>query len=903
MFKHENQGGKIKPAGYPTAYTDEQKWELYKCSRDPLYFITNYCWIISTEGRMLFDLYEYQRRLIKHYVTHKKTITLLARQSGKALALDTPIITPDGFKAMGDLRVGDDVIGEDGKPAKVTFATDPMYGHKCYRVRFDTDEIIADAEHWWVVTHNSNGHQIKTERLTTEELLPLLEKQQRNGQSIYVPVTEPIEYAEKELRIDPYLLGVWLGDGNSRHCAIYGSKDDLIEITSYITENGYSAKECVKDKRNEVFYRKILNVYPLLKQLDLYANKHIPTEYLHASIEQRLELLRGLMDTDGHCDTGGSCEFYQKSADFCVSFRYLLSSLGIKSRLRQKIVNGDVYHTVSFTTTRFDVFKLKRKLERQHRCMGHPKNERHYIQTIEPVESVPVRCIRVDNESHLFCAGTSMIPTHNTESAAAFLLWWAIFKDDQKILIASYKADAAKAIMKRLKIMYEELPWWLKPGVRMPGGWNVMSVEFENGSQVLAETTTSNTGRGYSINLFYLDEFAYVHPNIADEFWTSIFPTISSSITCRCIITSTANTDEDKFAQIWFNSIQSKYSYDTSATKRVRADDLVEPDYETLYENDRVKKETQELDDRDATIHGFFGFHAPWTEKPGRDHGFMLSVLSSGYTETEWKRDFECQFLTRNETLISPAKLLALNAFVRPPRFVDRWGCRWYEEIKPGTSYGVILDPSEGVERDDACVQVWEFPSMIQVAEWNSNQADQAEQSKMLYRVIRRIYKIQQNDPDHNSRSQIYYSVECNGIGMGILTALELEYEYKIPGYLVDSESNKLRGIRMTAPIKKTRALDMASLIERNIFLPRSRHLVSQLKTFVRKREGVYCAKEGSKDDLVMACILMMQLIEELRVQDDEIQDRLMMEVTDKFDTTDVEDYYGSNYKPFVIIG
>jgi hypothetical protein len=112
-----------------------------------------------------------------------------------------------------------------------------------------------------------------------------------------------------------------------------------------------------------------------------------------------------------------------------------------------------------------------------------------------------------------------------------------------------------------------------------------------------------------------------------------------------------------------------------------------------------------------------------------------------------------------------------------------------------------------------------------------------------------------------------------------------------------------MRGIRMTAPIKRNRALDFAALIERNIFLPRSKYLVSQLKTFVRKREGIYCAKDGCKDDIVMSCILMMQLVEELRVQDDDIQDTLMMEVTEGFDTSGDEDVYGSGYKPFAIIG
>ena len=95
----------------------------------------------------------------------------------------------------------------------------------------------------------------------------------------------------------------------------------------------------------------------------------------------------------------------------------------------------------------------------------------------------------------------------------------------------------------------------------------------------------------------------------------------------------------------------------------------------------------------------------------------------------------------------------------------------------------------------------------------------------------------------------------------------------------------------------------MAALIERNVLIPRSRQLVSQLKTFVQRREGVYAAKDGAKDDIVMAMVLMMQMIEELRIQDYDVQDRLLFEVTDGYDTSDAEDMYGANYKPFCIIG
>jgi Terminase large subunit, T4likevirus-type, N-terminal len=730
-FKDEAHGGKIKPAGYTTEFTNEQLIELDKCANDAIYFIENYCWIRSTRGFMKFSLYPYQRRLISHYCKYRKSITLIGRQSGKALWENTPILTPTGYKTMGALKVGDKVIGDDGKPTTITFATDLMYNHECYKITFDTDEIIADAEHMWNVCVRRNK---KIDRITTRELIPLLEQYKKIGQPVYIPAADPIVYETAALPIDP------------------------------------------------------------------------------------------------------------------------------------------------------------------------PKNNRHYIRKIEAVESVPVRCIKVDNESHLFLCGNSLIPTHNTESAAAFLLWWAIFKEHQGILIASYKAEAAKAIMKRLKLMYEELPWWLKPGIKLPSGWNVMSVEFDNGSNVIADTTTENTGRGMAVNLFYLDEFAYVHPSITDAFWTSIYPIITSSDTCRCIVTSTANTDEDKFARIWFNSLDSDYTTDTTATKRVRPPPTDEELYETLYESEETIKEITPEELEEDSVHGFYGFFSDWTEVPGHDERFKQDTLAAGYTETEWLRDYECKFVTKDETLVSPIKLLSLNSCVRKPRFIDRWACRWYEEIYANKSYGVILDPSEGVGRDDACIQVIQFPDMIQVAEWNSNTADQAEQSKMLYRIIRRISKIQRNDPDYDGSCTIYYSVECNGIGLGILTALEIEYEHKIPAWLIDSEGNKLRGIRMTSAIKKNRALDMAALIERNIFIPRSRHLVSQLKTFVRKREGVYAAKQGSKDDIVMSVILMMQLIEELRVQDSEIQEKLLVDITGNYSTEEDEELYGPLNKPFVII-
>lgn len=521
--------------------------------------------------------------------------------------------------------------------------------------------------------------------------------------------------------------------------------------------------------------------------------------------------------------------------------------------------------------------------------------------TLFKLRDYQIRLIKhyLDNTRSVVAIGRQ---SGKTETAAAFLLWWAIFKKDQRILIASNKGDNAKAIMKRLKFMYEECPWWLKPGVVMPGGWNVFSVEFENGSTIFADTTTENTGRGMPITLFYCDELAHVKPHIAAAFWTSIYPTISNG--GACIVTSTPNTDEDQFAKIWLSAKESVYSdpWNDPMAARTMAR-IAEPaeEYETFFETEECRVRHTEYE-KEATggIEGFAAFHARWDKVPGRGPDFKRKVLASGTTEAEFARDYECAFLTKDATLVSATKLLALNHYTRPPRFVDQWGMRWYEEIKPNMAYAVTLDPSEGVDKDDACLQVFEVPHMKQVAEWNSNQADQPEQARMLLRTLRRIHAIQMEDPMHNKTCDIYYSVERNGLGTGILTTIEMQGEDRFPGFLIDSTGNKTRGLLTTNTTKKRCAIELASLIERNLITIRSRALVSQLKTFVKRGQG-YAAKPGAKDDLVMAAILAVQLLEELRMYEPDLDDRVHVDLVDETYDPDDENHPDNIPMPIVM--
>jgi hypothetical protein len=505
-----------------------------------------------------------------------------------------------------------------------------------------------------------------------------------------------------------------------------------------------------------------------------------------------------------------------------------------------------------------------------------------------------------------------------TQTAAAFILWWAIFKKDQNILIASKDQGGADDIMKRLWYAYEELPWWIKPGAKT----NIVTrKEFDNNTSIHATATTATSGRGKSNSLIYLDEFAFVRPSIAEEFWTSIFPTISTG--GKCIITSTPNTDEDKFAHIWFNAKMHPTSdtwKDVFAERQKIAGAYIDEkpeDWNIEYEtqDSKILYESQEAefvgeDDEDDDSEHFVGFHTHWTRVPigngkFRDEKYKNSVLRAGFSEEKWLREYECAFVSGDATLIAPTKLATLKSVIRKPRFVDKWGMRWYEEIHPNQIYGVVLDPSEGIGGDDACIQVWEVPQMKQVAEWNNNYVDQPEQTKMLRRTLKRIFFIQMDDPEHTTGCQTYYSVERNGLGIGILNAIEYEDEQTFPGFLIDStmtsvnsrgngmstaQPNKWRGLLTSQTSKKRYCIEFKNLIERNLFVPRSKHLASQLKNFVRSGQS-FAAKEGSKDDIVMSCVLMSMLVDEIRFHEPDLDDIIRPDMDeyeeDDFDNPD----------------
>ncbi len=515
------------------------------------------------------------------------------------------------------------------------------------------------------------------------------------------------------------------------------------------------------------------------------------------------------------------------------------------------------------------------------------------------------RLIKVYNESDRV-VGLMPRQSGKTTAAAAYLLWWAMFKKNQTILITSKDHDGAKDVMERFFFGYQELPWFLKSGIVTD---QVHTKKFDNESIIRAVATTPTAGRGKSNSIVYCDEFAYVRPNIAKAFWTALLPTLSTG--GSLIMTSTPNTDEDKFSDIWFNADLSPLSDHWESP--YNAQDNNSEEYETIYEDkeaeDRIKEYNDLMgDDDDENLDvGFTGMFVEWNKIPDlkdptgfRGKNFKRRKFKEGFSLEEWEREFMCKFVSGDATLIAPIKLASMSQHASKPRFVDRWGTRWFTEIKPNYAYAVVLDPSEGVNADDACIQVWEIPTMKQVAEWNDNQSDQPEQARMLKRILKRIYITQQDDPEHRGDVNIYYSVERNGLGIGILNIIE-ENEGSFPGWMLDStatsmnvrgsrggrdSTNYYRGLITSISTKKRFCLELKSLVERNLFIPRSKDLITQFKNFVKKGNS-YEAKEGTKDDIVMSCVLMCHLIEELRFHEPDLEDYIAININEDYDPDD----------------
>ena len=317
---------------------------------------------------------------------------LAGRLEGKALAIDTPIPSPRGWRTMGDLRAGDQVFDESGRPATVLAATKTMVDRPCREVVFsDGQSIVADLSHQWLTFSKSERkHGRPASVRTTREIeLSLRAGVEWNH---HIPLAGPAQYPSRELPVDPYVLGIWLGDGASTKAEVaVGTGDERI-----LDEIG---------------------------ALDALGGNRVPEVYRNSSTKQRLALLQGLMDSGGYIDVHGRCEFVSTSENLADAVVEVAASLGLRPAKRKKRVTLNGIEQRPAFQVKFvpdiPVFRLHRKLARIKTGRLHRFRA---IVDVRPVEPRPVRCIQVSSPSGLFLAGRTFIPTHNSSLGRLGLL-------------------------------------------------------------------------------------------------------------------------------------------------------------------------------------------------------------------------------------------------------------------------------------------------------------------------------------------------------------------------------------------------------------------------------------------------------------------------------------------------
>ena len=399
--------------------------------------------------------------------------------------------------------------------------------------------------------------------------------------------------------------------------------------------------------------------------------------------------------------------------------------------------------------------------------------------------------------------------TGKSTTCVSYLLHYAVFNDNVNIAILANKASTARDLLGRLQLAYENLPKWMQQGII---SWNKGSLELENGSKISSNSTSSSAVRGGSYNVIFLDEFAFIPNHIADDFFASVYPTISSGQSTKVIIVSTPR-GMNHFYRMWHDSERGKNEY-------VPTD-----------------------------VH--------WSEVPGRDAAWKEQTIANT-SEQQFKVEFECEFLGSVNTLINPAKLRNL-VYEDPIR--RNAGLDVYENPKEEHNYLMTVDVARGLGNDYSAFIVFditEFPYRV-VAKYRNNEI-----KPMLFpSVINEVAKGYNN---------AWLLIEVNDIGDQVANILHFDLEYDNvlmcamrgrAGQLVGSGFSGKKsqlGVRMTAAVKKLGCSNLKTLLEDDKLLTVDYDIISELTTFAQ-RHNSFEAEEGCNDDLAMCLVIFSWLV------------------------------------------
>ena len=395
--------------------------------------------------------------------------------------------------------------------------------------------------------------------------------------------------------------------------------------------------------------------------------------------------------------------------------------------------------------------------------------------------------------------------TGKSTTMIAYLLHYVLFNQDVRVAILANKQQTAMELLHRLKIAYEHLPKWLQQGIEE---WNKGSIVLENGSKIIASATSSSAVRGGSFNMIFLDEFAYVPSGVAEEFFSSVYPTISSGTKTKVLIVSTPK-GLNMFYRLWTDALEGRNEY--------------------------------------------VPIEVTWDQVPGRDEKWKKQTIANT-SKDQFKVEFECDFIGSVNTLISSSKVKCLA--YKEPIMKSPDGVKIYEKAQEGHIYTMCVDVSRGQGLDYhafTVIDVTEIPYKV-VATFRNNEMPPMVLPNLLYRVLMEY-------------NEAYCLVEINDIGGQVVDILNLELEYENVLYTNNKvgrgqtlssgfgSSKSRAGVKTTASVKRVGCSLLKSMIEDDKLLVTDYDTIEELSTFISK-SGSYCADSGHHDDLVMTLVL-----------------------------------------------
>ena len=425
--------------------------------------------------------------------------------------------------------------------------------------------------------------------------------------------------------------------------------------------------------------------------------------------------------------------------------------------------------------------------------------------------------------------------TGKSTTCVSYLLHYAVFNDNINIAILANKASTARDLLGRLQLAYENLPKWMQQGIL---SWNKGSLELENGSKILAASTSASAVRGGSYNVIFLDEFAFIPNHIADQFFASVYPTISSGKSTKVIIVSTPH-GMNHFYRMWHDAEKGSNEY-------VPTD-----------------------------VH--------WSEVPGRDAEWKRQTIANT-SDQQFKVEFECEFLGSVDTLIAPSKLRSM--IYEDPKTRNA-GLDVYFEPEKDHDYVVTVDVARGVGGDYSAfvvVDITNFPHKL-VAKYRNNEI-----KPMLFpNVIWEVAK---------SYNGAFVLCEVNDVGDQVASILNYDLEYQnllmcsmrgragqIVGQGFSGKKTQL-GVKMSKTVKKVGSLNLKAIIEEDKLLMKDYEVLSELTTFIQKNNS-FEAEEGCNDDLAMCLVIYAWLVQQdyfKELTDQDVRKRLYEEQRDQIE-------------------